>query len=328
MSVIKSKIAVNRNDLSKVLPLRTPYVIQIDPASKCNFKCKFCPTSKDSNNKNRTIMQFKLFKKIIDGLVDFDDKIKVLKLWKDGEPLLNKNICEMIKYAKEQEIVEKIEMTTNGYLLNKQLNYNLIKSGLNKIIISVEGLNEADYLRNSGVKINFDEFIENIKHFYENRKNCIVHVKMIDIGLDEDSKEKFYKLFGDISDEMFIEKAIPCWPNFDDENIDHNLLNVWGKNLEKKDVCALALYSMTINSNGRVTMCCNDWEQKIIVGDVNIQNIKEIWNSNKVREYQIMQLSHNRRAIPVCSQCMFPDYVAVDNIDSKASEILNRYKNI
>lgn len=324
MAEIKSKLSTNRNDLSKVLPLKTPYVIQIDPSSKCNFKCKFCPTSKD-NDEKRTIMSFELFKKIINELVCFDDKLKVIKLWKDGEPLLNKDIPEMIKYAKEKEIAEKIEITTNGYLLNEQLNYKLIESGLDKIIISIEGLNEEDYLRNSGVKINFNQFIKNIKHLYDNKKQCVVHVKIIDVSLSEECKEKFFNLFNNISDEMFIEKAISCWPDFEDESISHNALNVWGSDIEKKEICSLPLYSLVVNANGKVSMCCNDWQQKLVVGDVSNQSLREIWDSTKVKEYQILQLSKKRKLSYVCSQCKYPDYVCIDNIDEKALEILKKY---
>lgn len=327
MSKIKSKIDKNRNDLSQVLPLKTPYVIQIDPSSKCNFKCKFCPVSKDTDGENiRNVMDFQLFKKIIDGLTCFNNKIKTIKLWKDGEPLLNKYIWKMIKYSKEKDVAEKIELTTNAYLLNEELSDKLIESGLDKIIISIEGLSEEDYLINSGVKVNFDRLINNIKYFYHNRKKCVVHIKIIDIDLTQDRKEKFFNMFSSISDEMFIEKAIPCWPEFEDESIHNDALNVWGSSIEKKEICTIPLYSLVVNSNGKVSMCCNDWQQKIIVGDVNKQNIEEIWNSDKVKDFQILQLSKKRKTIITCSKCMYPDYVSVDNIDNNSVEILNKYK--
>lgn len=326
MYKIKSKLDKNRSNLSEVLPLSTPYVIQIDPSSKCNFKCKFCPTSKE--DKARSIMDYDLFKNIIDGCKEFDKKIKTIKLWKDGEPLLNPKLPEMIKYIKENEAAEKVELTTNGYLLNEQLNYKLIESGLDKIIISIEGLCEEDYLKNSRVKINFDKFIRSIKHFYENRKGCIVHIKIIDVDLTEFQKNEFFGLFNTISDELFIEKAIPCWPDFEDESISEGHLNVWGDEIEKKEVCPLPLYSVVINANGVVSMCCNDWQQKTKVGNVNDESIKEIWMGKRVKEFQILQLSKRRKTVDVCSKCMYPDYVAIDNMDNYALMILDKYKNM
>lgn len=329
MSKIKSKLSTNRRDLSKILPLKTPYVVQIDPSSRCNFKCKFCPAGRtDKENDMRTIMKLDLFKKIIDGLSCFDDKIKTIKLWKDGEPLLNCNISEMIKYAKGKRVSEKIELTTNGYLLNEQLNYKLIESGLDKIVISIEGLNEEDYSKNSGVEIDFNKLVKNIKDLYCNKKQCTIHIKIIDIDLSENYKKKFFQMFNDISDEMFIEKAIPCWPDFEDDSITHKLLNVWGKSVESKEVCTLPLYSLVVNANGKVSMCCNDWQQKIIVGDANKETMKEIWNKGEVIKFHILQLSKKRKSIPICSRCMYPDYVAVDNIDDSSLYILDKYKNI
>lgn len=72
-------------------------------------------------------------------------KSEKLRLFKVGEPLLNKNVCEMIHYAKSADVAEKIEITTNGSMLNPELNQKLIDAGLDILNISVNGINEAQY---------------------------------------------------------------------------------------------------------------------------------------------------------------------------------------
>lgn len=85
---IKPRIELeNRTRLEEVIPLRTPFVIFMDPADTCNFKCKFCPTGhkelmKNISGRNFGIIDFELYKKIIDDICEFEEPIKVLRLYK------------------------------------------------------------------------------------------------------------------------------------------------------------------------------------------------------------------------------------------------------
>ncbi|MBU4009615.1 MAG: radical SAM protein, partial [Proteobacteria bacterium] len=102
---IKPRIdLLNRTKLETVIPLTVPFIINVDPSDACNFQCKFCPTGdrklmKKTPGRNHGIMDFELYKKIIDDICEFDKPIKVLRLYKDGEPLLNPRLAEMIRYA-------------------------------------------------------------------------------------------------------------------------------------------------------------------------------------------------------------------------------------
>ncbi len=86
---IKPRIELeNRTKLETVIPLSTPFVIFVDPADSCNFKCSFCPTGDTELMKKVgrpfKVMNFELYKKIIDDICEFDKPIKVLRLYKDG----------------------------------------------------------------------------------------------------------------------------------------------------------------------------------------------------------------------------------------------------
>ena len=94
-----------RTPLETVIPLATPFIVFADPASSCNFKCTFCPTGHRDmiaeTGRFQGVMKFELFQKIVDDLGDFDKPIKVLRMYKDGEPFLNKRLAEMVAYAKQ-----------------------------------------------------------------------------------------------------------------------------------------------------------------------------------------------------------------------------------
>ena len=139
--------ARERVNLGEVIPLKVPFSIQIDVCSACNMKCNFCFHSDlESIKRNRVEfgrMSYETFTKVIDNIkATAEHKIKKLKLFKIGEPLLNQELPKMIKYAKESDIAEIIEITTNGTLLTPELTDKLIESGLNILNISINAVDE------------------------------------------------------------------------------------------------------------------------------------------------------------------------------------------
>ena len=100
----------DRIELKNALPLRTPYVIYIDPCDTCNFRCKFCPSGnlelmKKTKGRGHGPMDFEVYKGIIDSLREFPDPIRVIRLYKEGEPLVNPRFADMVRYAKASQKV-------------------------------------------------------------------------------------------------------------------------------------------------------------------------------------------------------------------------------
>jgi len=95
-------------------------------------------------------LDFELYKQIIDSLCEFPDPIRVIRLYKEGEPLVNPRFADMVRYAKESPYVQRVDTTTNGSLLTPERSLAIIDAGLDRINISVEGINEAQYLDFSG----------------------------------------------------------------------------------------------------------------------------------------------------------------------------------
>ncbi len=332
-AVNKPKRDLNKREkLEDVIPLDTPFSLFIEPSDKCNFRCKFCPTSninlmKNTEGRNYGNMDFDLYKKIIDDLSGFKNKIKLLHLYKDGEPLLNPNIHKMIEYAKKSNCINIVSTTTNAYLLDESISLNIIESGLDRIHISIEGISEQQYLDISNVKIDFDRLIKNIEFFYKNKKQCQIFIKIFENNLTENDKNKFYKIFGNISDYIFIESIVPQWSDFEimDINITTDKSYI-GEKLEYRNVCSMAFYTLAVNSNGSVSPCCADWARKVIVGDVNNEKITDIWNGKKLRDLQILFLEGKRKEHPFCSSCGLPVYNITDNLDNHNKKLLERIK--
>ncbi|MGQ3683439.1 MAG: radical SAM protein [Candidatus Loosdrechtia sp.] len=196
---------IKRSALADMLPLKTPFTINIGPSSACNFKCNFCCHSinkemlKNSGFVPRT-MDFELFKMVVNQIKSFPDKTKMLGLFLIGEPLLNVKLPEMVAYAKKAGVAERIFFTTNGSLLTKQLGESLISAGLDEILISVEALNAETYKNVAGVDINYQSFLNNIQHLYKNKKNCKIFIKIIYSSNKNDEIEQFHRVFDKMSD--------------------------------------------------------------------------------------------------------------------------------
>ena len=118
-AVIKPRIDLeHRTRLETVIPLRTPFIINIDPCDTCNFQCKFCPTGdrelvRRTKGRGHGSMELGLYKKLIDDICTFEDKVKVIRLYKDGEPLLNPNFAEMVRYAKDSGCCDRVDTTAS-----------------------------------------------------------------------------------------------------------------------------------------------------------------------------------------------------------------------
>lgn len=328
----KSKLNLeNRVELQKVIPLETPFLLYIDPSSLCNFKCQFCPTGYKSMVERagykRQILDMDLFKKIIDGLAAFQEPLKVLRMNKVGEPLVNTNIAEMVSYAKNSGRVAYVDFATNAGLLNEKLSDKLIAAGLDRLNISIEGVNSEHYKKFCGVNVDFEKMVEQIKYFYEHRGNCELVVKIPSNYISEEDIHKFKEIFGDICDRIFVENLTSIWPNFNinDESEDIRVSDEsqYGGEIKNRKVCSYIFYSMAVNADGTVSACCPDWEEKLIIGDLNKNSLYEIWNSEKLKELQYQHLQGKRFENEVCANCGHIKYCQVDDIDDYAEEILN-----
>ena len=331
-AAIKPRIDLqNRTRLEDVIPLRTPFIINIDPSDRCNFQCKFCPTGdrelmKRTEGRNFGLMDFDLYKKIIDDICEFEDKVKVIRLYKDGEPLLNPHFPDMVRYAKQSGCCQRVDTTTNASLLTPQLSDKIIDAGLDKINISIEGVNAAQYEDFSRYKLDYNKLVENIRYFYEHKTNTEMLVKINGDILTEDEKQLFLDTFGDITDGIFIESIMDCWPTFELEKVKVNEeRGIYGNEIKEVNVCPYVFYSFAINSNGTASLCFLDWHRKLVIGDVHNESVKSLWEGEKLRNYQKLFLEGGRKSHCICGDCGQLRQGAPDNIDMFAKELLKRF---
>lgn len=320
-----------RTPLQEVIPLGTPFVVFVDPASACNFMCPFCPTGHRDmiaeTGRFQGVMKLPMFKKIIDDLKEFEKPIKVLRMYKDGEPFLNKNLAEMIAYAKKSGSIEYIDTTTNGSLMTPERLGPALEAGLDKINISVDGMNRDQYRTFTGFDFDFDKFVQHVKWLDANKGACEVVIKIPGELISEAQRQEFLDTFGDYCDRIFIENFAPCWPEFDVEA--HTGIKItqgiYQQPIKPTDTCPYIFYSISVNADGLVSSCFLDWGRKLLIGDVAKQSVKEVWHSNQMNALRQQHLEGRRMENPVCSQCGQLSHCLPDNIDAFRSELLPHF---
>ena len=330
---IKPRINLEgRTPLQEVIPLATPFILFVDPASACNFACPFCPTGHSDMIKEtgryQGVMKLDTFKKVIDDLQEFDQPLKVLRLYKDGEPFLNKNLAAMVRYAKESGRVQYVDTTTNGSLFTPQRLAEVIEAGIDKINISVDGMNREQYLKFTGFNFDFDKFVENVKWLYQNKGDCEIMMKIPAELLEPGQREVFLETFGDHCDRIFIENFAPCWPEFDvEEHTGFKITEgIYQQPVQPINTCPYIFYAMSVNADGLVSSCFLDWGRKLAVGDVRQSSLLDIWRGDSMNALRLQHLQGQRKNNPVCSQCGQLSHCLPDNIDAWREELLARFQ--
>lgn len=303
-----------REKLADKIPLSTPYVVQVFPIYACNFKCTYCIFSIEKEKRgfisDKVNMDLNLFKKCVDDMTNFPEKIKVLRFVGIGEPLLHKDIFEMIRYSREKAIANTIEILTNASLLKPEITDRLLESGLNRMVVSLQGTSAEKYKDVCGFDISFQEFLDNLKYFYNNKGSAQIYIKIVDTALDgEEDKKRFYEIYGDLCDTLAIENTVPIHHGIDYENIfdSGKGLTQFGLPVSEVKVCPQPFFHMQLNPDGKIVPCYS-FEYPEILGDCNTERMDQIWTNKKFREFRKRMLDGAVKASEVCDDCSIIKY--------------------
>lgn len=326
MDKLTSTTYKGKLDLKEKIPLTTPYVVYIEPSGYCNFKCKFCHQYEQEEKMKElaSLMAFSTIEKLVADLKKFDDKVKLIRICGQGEPLVNKKLGKYIKYLRESDVTEKIELITNGSLLKGKIIEDISKY-VTRVVVSVEALDGEGYQELVGSEIKFSNIVDNVTKMYNNKGACTVHVKIPSISVEsEEEKETFFETFKNISDEMNIEHIVPLWPEM---NISSKLVPLlgkksrWDKDFQERQVCVQIFKGIQVCANGDVVPCCVDWERVNLLGNINATALDEIWIGHLLKDLQNEHLKGNKEKIRPCAGCTMNDYSEPDNIDTLINQL-------
>ena len=323
--------STNRQNLMEVLPLHKPFTVLIEPTSLCNFRCIQCFQSVKGDShfmRNRGNMMLVRFLRVIEQLKAWPGpKIKVLKLSLYGEPLVNPEFCEMLRMAREADIAERIETTTNASLLTRDVAERLVEYQLDYVRVSIYASDQERHRAITGSSTGILIIHENLQVLQEIKKRKgsekpFVGCKMLDdYG---DGNERFIRMYQDVADEAYIDKP-HCWikvegadfiKNYYQDSADGAIADL-EINSTRRIACPMAFTTMAVRSNGDVSPCCVDFIGGTNLGNLDERSLQEIWNSDSWYAFQKMQLENRKHENYSCARCDFylSDHYTKDNID-------------
>lgn len=323
----------DRTLLRDVVPIDTPFLLGFFLGDICNFKCKYCIQSAEESTPEkkqlvRKFLDWSTFQHAVDSAKQFPRKIKTVLLTSIGEPLLNPKIVEMLQYMNQVDLADSYEIVTNASVLTPELGKNLINAGLTRLCVSLQGLTSEKYEEVCGVRIDYEKFYHQLKSFYEySRGKCNVHIKTVDLSLDDGEEEKFLKMYGPICDTIYVDKVEPVFRGVDyDGIVQHTEIYTKEQYLKNSKVCCSSIfYTLYVLADGRIAPCC-DHPQPVIYGNIKDIGLSEAWNSEKRKQFLIQHLEHRRCENKICAQCASPlvRKFESDKLDGYEKEIIQR----
>lgn len=297
--------------LRKPVVLGVPYTISIEPTCLCHLRCPECPTGSGMIKRENANMNMALFRRLVD---EIKTTTLHLFLYFQGEPFMNRNIFEMIKYASDRNIFTII--STNGQFLNDEMNLKIIQSGLNRLIISVDGADQETYEKYR-IGGDLSRILEGSKNLNELKKTGKTRTpemifQFLVFRHNEDQISDFKKLAKTSgADRTWIKSAQIIHTDMGGETIPLNsgysryFLDTESKLKIKsrlKNQCRRLWRTCVITTDGYVLPCCFDKEGKYIMGDLRNTELSEILNNQKYLEFRKGVLN-NRRGIDICNNC-------------------------
>lgn len=322
--------------MAEKIPLDTPFTFYITPSQICNFRCNYCTQSWDKKAKDKIGLEMKFleydtFLLLAEQASAFPNRFKQILFTGLGEPLLNPRTPDMIKELNRLKLSEKVEMYTNGTMLTREMTKRLVDAGITRLRISIQGVTAEKYKKVCGIDVDFDNLVSNIQYFYENKGNSLLYIKIIDSCLDsEDDQKRFYDLFGNICNEIYIEHLVlsqPTMGNYDGR-VDESL-TLYGEQMVDKNVCPLMFYVLQTDAVGNVFPCTPlGLPTPFSLGNINETTLLDIWHGEKLKHLRKLHLENKRSVVPVCGSCQ--NFLCIthdtDNLDSDAQDILERIK--
>jgi radical SAM protein with 4Fe4S-binding SPASM domain len=278
-----------------------PARLTICPGNVCNLSCVLCPTGQHDNQRKQGLMNFDLFKQIIDECGPY---VYELSLFNWGEPLLNTDIFKMVRYAKQYKI--RVLISTNLKHFNDTICAEFIHSGVDNVVVSLDGASQESVTKYQ-VGNDFEKIITNMGKLVSYKRKINVNKPSITwrflinrfneheqekagrlskkIGIDV---LKFNKFRCDMGRELTLsnEEQYSDVKNWlpQDESLSMYDYSRKKKKKIKLNHCKWLWFQSSINWNGSVAPCCAVWNEKYDFGNVSGSTFGEIWNSSKYKE--------------------------------------------
>jgi len=310
-NIIKTSVSFGLSVLTdKTVVWGLPPVLTIEPTNLCNLKCPLCTTGSGEMKRVRGQMTLGTFKQIMDN---FGKDIFFLLIYHQGEPYINKHFLDFVRMAKQRGIY--ITTSTNGHYFSDKSIRETIHSGLDSMIVSIDGINQESYGRYR-IGGRLEKVIDGTRRLMQERKRAgsrtpNVALQFLVMRHNEHEIPGMKRLAKEIGVDRLLIKNIevhspeearqwlPGADAFRRYHFDGKTLRV--KNSDKKS-CTRPWISTLVNWDGTIVPCCFDKNGHYPMGNIHTVPISEIWQGENFLKFRT-KLLRDRSDIDICRNC-------------------------
>lgn len=288
-----------------------PVSISFEPTNFCNLRCPECPSGLRSFTRPTGMLQRDFFRETID---DLHRELLYLVFYFQGEPYLNPNFLDMVQYASQKKIYTAT--STNAHYLTDENARRTIESGLDRLIISIDGTTQEVYeqYRVGGQLQKVLDGARNIvrwKREMKSRKPFVVFQFLV-VKPNEHQIEEVKRLGREIGvDDVWFKTA----QIYDYENDPNQLIPTREEYSRYKrtsegvrfkgklqNQCWRLWHDPVITWDGLVAPCCFDKDAQYRMGNLKQQSFREIWQNGEYRQFR-SRILKGRKEIDICANC-------------------------
>jgi len=288
-----------------------PFAFSAEVSSMCNLGCPGCMVGMGKTVREKHFMDILIFEKLLN---ETRRRSFYVNLYFQGEPFLNKNIFDFISKAKSKRFYTVV--STNGHFLDEKNNEELIRSGLDRLVVSIDGIRAETYshYRKAG---DFFKVIKGIKNLTQQKKvtkkkHPFIVLQFLVHRNNEHELKDLKSFAGQLGVDMVklksmqfhtpesMEKLSPSNEKY--RRYRQNTDGTWHVKSNGQKPCFRIWSQFVITSDGDVVPCCYDKIPQHVAGNINEGSITEIWKSKKLNALR-KNLINNKNLPGICYNC-------------------------
>lgn len=301
-----------------------PVFLSVEPADRCMLRCPQCPVGMRENHLRQTeetteaqhdnhvslhTLSPDLFRQILDECAS---SLFTIQFFFQGEPLLCKHLPELIRMAKQHHIYTIV--STNGLLLTEQYAAELISSGIDKIIISIDGYSQQSY-EQYRVGGNLDKALQGLRQLADEKRRQKAHTViewqclMLSSNQHEwESIRRNYRRLG--ADRLSFKTAQfydyehgnPLMPAQRYSRYRRLAAGTFVRKKRYHNYCRRLWQGAVVDANGNLLPCCFDKDRQHSYGNLSSASLLQLWHSSTAHSFRRLIL-RNRQSINICLNC-------------------------
>ena len=289
-----------------------PISISFEPTTSCNLRCPECPSGMRAFTRPTGMLKKDFFRQTID---DIHKELLYLIFYFQGEPFLNPDFLEMVKYAHDKGVYTAT--STNAHYLNDEKAKKTVESGLDRLIISIDGTTQ-DVYKQYRVGGNLEKVLAGARNIVKWKKELksstpFVFFQFLVVKPNQHQIEDIKKLAKEVGVDQVRFKTAQV---YDYENDPNNLIptiqkysryrkdknGVMKSKSGMKNHCWKLHHANVITWDGMVVPCCFDKDAMHQLGNLQMESFKDIWNNNNYKQFR-GELMKSRKNIDICANC-------------------------